>query len=102
MYMQQQWVQLSKSIMFILLGLSALIFALGSIIHNPLKADMPNQTSSTGKIMMDQNTVVYNGQSYYHILIWDTETGKSKLYYFYPTNAKFDAAKYQLPVTPLQ
>jgi len=100
--MQQQWVQLSKSIMFILLGLSALIFALGSIIHNPLKADMPNQTSSTGKIMMDQNSFVHNGNYYFHVLVWDTETGKSKMYFFYNSKSKLEAANYQLPVTPLQ
>ncbi len=100
--MQQQWVQLSKSIMFILLGLSALIFALGSIIHNPLKADMPNQTSSTGKIMMQQNSFVHNGNYYFHILVWDTETGKSKQYNFIKETSKYGVAPYQLPTVPLQ
>jgi len=102
MYMQQQWVQLSKSIMFILLGISALIFALGSIIHNPLKADMPNQTSSTGKIMMDQNSFVHNGNYFFHVLVWDTETGKSKQYVFNKETSKYMSTSYQLPVTPLQ
>jgi hypothetical protein len=61
----------------LLFGSAALI---GTI--NPAKADNPTVVNSTGKIMMDQNSFVHDGKFYYHVLAWDSETGKSKLYWY--------------------
>ena len=80
----------------ILFGSAALI---GTII--PAKADNPGTINETGKIMMDQNSFVYNGEFYYHVTFWDTDSGKSKMYSFNRTKGEFYAVKYQLPSSPL-
>ena len=86
-------------------GLAAIIFAvcfgISTITNNSVKADHPSTINETGKIMMDQNTIVHEGKIFYHILAWDTETGKSKLHYFFRDKSEFGAAKYQLPSSPL-
>lgn len=79
-----------------LLAASALfIFALK---YSPVQAASGEGINSSGKIMMHQNSFVYNNQYYYNILVWDTETGKSKLYY---TNSKAWVLDTQLPISPL-
>lgn len=80
-----------------LLAATALfIFALK---YNTVQAsDNGILNSDGGKIMMHQNSFVYNNQYYYNILVWDTETGKSKLYY---TNSKAWILDTQLPISPL-
>jgi hypothetical protein len=55
-----------------------LIFA---IKYSPAVAGGDILSNSSGKIMMDQSSFVYNNQYYYNVLVWDTETGRSKLYY---------------------
>jgi hypothetical protein len=72
-----------------------LIFA---IKYNPAVASGDILSNSSGKIMMDQNSFVYNNQYYYNVLVWDTETGRSKLYY---TNSKEWVLDTQLPASPL-
>jgi hypothetical protein len=72
-----------------------LIFALK---YSPAKAGNDISNNSSGKIMMDQNSFVYNNQYYYNILVWDKETGRSKLYY---TNTKEWVLDTQLPASPL-
>ncbi len=72
-----------------------LIFA---IKYSPAKASGEMLGNASGKIMMDQNSFVYNNQYYYNILVWDTETGRSKLYY---TNSKAWVLDTQLPASPL-
>ena len=76
----------------ILFGSAALI---GTI--TPAKADNPMTINNAGKIMMDQNSFVFNGTFYYHILIWDTETGKSKIVQFKTSSGNFVSTNYQLP-----
>jgi hypothetical protein len=78
----------------ILFGSAALISTI-----NPAKADNPTTTDSTGKILMSESGWVYNGSPMYHILVWDTETGKSKLYVY--DKGKMINANYQLPASPL-
>jgi hypothetical protein len=80
----------------LLFGSAALI---GTI--NPAKADNPTVVNSTGKIMMDQNSFVHDGKFYYHVLAWDSETGKSKVYYFSKNEGVFKTLTTQLPSSPL-
>jgi hypothetical protein len=80
----------------ILFGSAALISTI-----NPAKADNPTTLNSTGKIMMDQVNVTKDGKSFYHTLVWDTETGKSKMYYLSFTESTWKVASNQLPSSPI-
>jgi uncharacterized protein (DUF2147 family) len=80
----------------ILFGSAALISTI-----NPAKADNPTTENSTGKIMMDQINVTKDGKSFYHTLVWDTETGKSKMYYLSFTESTWKVASNQLPSSPI-
>jgi hypothetical protein len=68
---------------------------------NPAKADNPTTVNESGKIMMEQNSFVHEGKYFFHILVWDTETGKSKIYYFKPSTSTFISTSYQLSSSPL-
>jgi uncharacterized protein YneF (UPF0154 family) len=65
------------------------------------KADNPTVTNSAGKIMMSESGFLLNGKPAYHILVWDTETGKSKLHTYDFPSGKIVNATYQLPSSPL-
>jgi hypothetical protein len=86
----------------ILAGLSMLTCSVAILIfalkYSPVNAAEKNIQTTGGKIMMHQNSFVYNNQFYYNILVWDSETGKSKLYY---TNSKEWVLDTQLPSSPL-
>ena len=83
------------SLSLLMASAALLIFALK---YSPVKAGSDSLNESSGKIMMDQNSFVYNNQYYYNILVWDTETGRSKLYY---TDSKAWVLDTQLPASPL-
>lgn len=59
-----------------------------------------------GQIKMDYTSVHVPSQdkTYYEVLVWDTETGKSKLYFYSYTDKIFKAYEdnVQLPSTPLE
>jgi len=80
----------------ILFGSTALISTI-----NPAKADNPTAENSTGKIMMDQINVQKDGKSFYQIIVWDTESGKSKMYYMNFTESTWKVAGIQLPSSPI-
>jgi hypothetical protein len=80
-------------------GLALFTFALGTITNNGAKANKETTAESTGKIMMHQNSFVHDGGYYYHILVWDSETGKSKLYNM--DNGNLIKTSYNLPSSPL-
>jgi hypothetical protein len=67
---------------------------------NPAQADNPTVTNNTGKIQMAMDGFSLNGKSAFHIIAWDTETGKSKVYN-YDGVSKFTTSNYQLPTSPL-
>jgi hypothetical protein len=96
-----KFVDLCKGIMFLLIGIGIASFGIASISNNSAKADSPNTVNSTGKIMMSESGFLLNGKAMYHILVWDTETGKSKLYYLGTATGKFHSADYQLPASPI-
>lgn len=81
--------------------LGVALFGFASITNNSVRADSPNITNATGKIMMSESGFVMNGKPYYHILAWDTETGKSKLYWYSSTRSKLETTDYQLPSSPV-
>jgi len=85
------------------LTVAAVLFSCATLFYsvNPAQADNPTVINATGKIMMDQNTIVKDGKFYWHILVWDTETGKSKMYIFYLEEKSFNPTSYQLPSTPI-
>jgi hypothetical protein len=68
---------------------------------NPAKADNPTTFNSTGKIMMHQESSQRDGKSYYNVLVWDTETGKSKMYYLSFSEGVYKISGGQLPSNPL-
>ena len=78
----------------------ATLFGIASISNNSAKADSPNTVNSTGKIMMSESGFSHNGKSIYHVLAWDTETGKSKIYGFNGID-RMVVAGYQIPSSPL-
>ena len=91
----------SKAIMFLLIGAGIFMFGAASFFNNPLKADHVAQTNGMGKIMMSESGFLMNGVPFYHILVWDTETGKSKLFVFDKNTTKMITPSYQLPASPL-
>ena len=68
---------------------------------NPAKADNPTTENSTGKIMMDQINVQKDGKSFYQIIVWDTESGKSKLYFLSFSENAWKVSSNQLPSSPI-
>jgi len=55
--------------------------------------------SSNGKIQMTMDSFVTNNDYFFHVLVWNTQTGKSKLYHY--GSGRFSKANYQLPSTPV-
>ena len=94
------FVQACKGIMYLFIGIGIAAFGIASITNNSVKADHITQTNATGKIMMHESGFVLNGKAVYHTLVWDTETGKSKLYVFNGAE-KMITPPYQLPSSPL-
>ncbi len=84
-----------------LFGLALFTFALGTITNNSAKADNPTTLNNSGKIMMHQNSFIHDGQIYYQILVWDTETGKSKFYNLNSENTGLEKSLISLPASPL-
>ena len=80
----------------ILFGSAALIATI-----NPAKADNPTTENSTGKFMMDQINVQKDGKSFYQIIVWDTESGKSKLYFLSWSENVWKVSSNQLPSSPI-
>jgi hypothetical protein len=68
---------------------------------NPAKADNPSTINESGKVMMDQLSYERDGKTFYNILVWDTETGKSKMYYHSPSEGTYKVSSGQLPSSPL-
>jgi hypothetical protein len=87
----------------IALSLGVLFFGIGVFIYSisPAQADNPTATDSTGKIMMSESGFVMNGNPMFHVLVWDTETGKSKLYFYNYDKGVLVTAAYQIPSSPL-
>lgn len=87
-------------------GLAAIIVAVAFFIQtiSPAQADVnPQQTYATGKYQMEFTTE-YDGQYMnWYVLVYNTETGYSKMYYGNTDIGKIEAAGYafNLPSSPL-
>lgn len=91
-------------------GIALIIAATGFLIRSmqPARADVvsPLNPFTSGKYMMDQTVVYSSGENmiYHYVLVWDTETGKSKLYWFDRTDKRsfeWEAFGKDLPQQPL-
>jgi len=86
-------------------GLAAIIFAFAFLIRSasPAHADVgPQTTYSTGKYMMSLQAEIGSNQMNWYILVWDTETGRSKFYYGNKNEGMGAAnSKFQIPSSPL-
>jgi len=96
------------------LGVSAMLLSGAFFIRSiqpahaevsPMK-QLANNTMSSGKYMMNQ-ACVFNAEAstvYHYVLVWDTETGKSKMYWFDRTDKKtyeWEQFGKDLPAVPL-
>jgi hypothetical protein len=95
-----KFVDFCKGIMFLLIGIGIASFGIASICNNSAKADNPTTVNSIGKIMMSESGFLLNGKPVYHILVWDSESGKSKLFGFNGSD-RMVVADYQIPSSPL-
>ena len=102
----------SKSILVICVGVSSILLSASVFMSSiaPAKADEsfdPSPTTTlrdSGKYMIDVSRLYYNNAEHWSILVWDTETGKSKKYFFNSNEKKFQASGpgFQLPENPLE
>jgi len=88
-----------------LFGTAAIIFAFAFLIRSasPAQADNgPQTTYSTGKYMMSVESAYADSRVNWYVLVWDTETGRSKFYYGNPDDGMTAASsRYNLPSSPL-
>jgi hypothetical protein len=88
-----------------LFGTAAIIFAFAFLIRSasPAQADNgPQTTYSTGKYMMQMEAVWGDGEMTWYTLVWDTESGRSKIYYgSQDVSMQAASSHYQLPSSPL-
>ena len=99
--MNNKVITFSKAAMFLMFGVAAIVFALGTLVNNPVKADSPTTVNNSGKYQMSTVGFLYNSKPVYNVLVWDTETGKSKIYGFNATSIKMNPETFQLPASPL-
>ncbi len=87
----------------IALSLGVLFFGIGVFIYSisPAQADNPTTVTNSGKIQMSESGFVFNNTPVYHVLVWDSETGKSKIYGYNLKTDVMKATNYQIPSSPL-
>lgn len=93
------WALVISATGFLFLGLAAFVFSI-----SPAQADVnPQQTYATGKYQMEFTSVVSGGTTEWYILVYDTETGYSKMYYGDSSMGKITnaASAFNLPSSPL-
>lgn len=106
--------RLSQRILAVSLSLMGLILCstlFVATISPATASDTPSSLSSSGdgegggKYMMDYTSVHVPSQdkTYYEVLVWNTETGKSRLYYYSYSDKAFKAYEdnVQIPSNPL-
>jgi hypothetical protein len=86
-------------------GLAAIIFAFAFLIRSasPAQADNgPQTTYASGKYMMSLQAEMDEEQMNWYVLVWDTESGRSKMYYGNGEDGMNAASGgYNLPSSPL-
>lgn len=85
--------------------LGVLLFGSAALIYSasPATAAGPNTGYGSGKYQMQMNSVWDDGKMNWYILVWDTETGQSKMYYGSDKIGKIGGAgsAFNLPSSPL-
>lgn len=102
------------SISVFMLCASAFVFSIHKVTANDSKAfNFPEKLTevdrlaiqnSNGKYQMEISTGTSEGDLIWFILVWDTQTGRSKLYFGDPDSANGTRgaySKFQLPSKPL-
>lgn len=88
-----------------LFGFAAIVFAFAALIYstNPATAAKPDTEYGTGKYMMNFTSTWDGERLQWNVLVWDTETGRSKFYYGNGKLGRIEAAlsAYNLPSSPL-
>ena len=72
-----------KGIALVFSAFGLLLFGAAALVYSasPAQADNGPQTIySTGKYMMNMEAIIADGKMNWYTLVWDTETGRSKLY----------------------
>ena len=84
---------------------AAIIFAFAFLIQStsPATAAGPETTYSTGKYGMQFQSFHDGSATHWYVLAWDTELGRSKMYYGTSKMGKIISAgnEYNLPSSPL-
>ncbi|MCP4438525.1 MAG: hypothetical protein GY810_06235 [Aureispira sp.] len=85
------------------LTLAAIILSVGFFINSlsPATASNNDNLYENGRYMIQYETSVVSGQTYWYLVAWDTQTGKSKAYYGNGSGWNVSAPKFQLPSNPL-
>lgn len=94
-----------KGIALIMGAFSLMLFGGAALIHSASPAQAsegPQMVHGAGKYQMTMTATTVADQAFWLILAWDTETGRSRLYY----GTKQDGTSkshsgYQLPSSPL-
>ena len=88
-----------------LFGFAAIVFAFAALIYstNPATASNPNTGYESGKYMMSFTSNMNGDLQSWYIIVWNTETGQSKMYYGTDKMGKITAAgsAFNLPSSPL-
>ena len=77
-----------SGISMILLSASAFLFSIkssfaGSANNSFIKSSVFQAAGTTGKYMMNYQVFKYqDGGEGYNVLVWDTQSGKAKIYYY--------------------
>ncbi|WMX14625.1 hypothetical protein [Aureispira sp. CCB-E] len=94
-----------KGVALVFSAVALLLFGAAALVYSasPVQANHePKTTYGTGKYMMSLSSIYGEGRANWYILVWDTETGRSKFYYG-NKNEGMNAAngQYQIPASPL-
>lgn len=102
--MNDQWIKTCQAITQVLFGTAAAIAATAFLFYATAPAQAsPLQSQSTGSYQMDANVLNMNGDAHYwYVLVWNTETGRSRFYYGSPQiGTKAANGAFNLPSNPL-
>lgn len=95
-----------KGIALVFSAVALLLFGAAALVYSasPAQANhAPQTTYGTGKYMMEMTSIINsNDLVTWYILVWNTESGNSKLYYGTVATGNQSAnGEYQLPSSPL-
>jgi hypothetical protein len=94
-----------KGIALVFCAVGVMLFGIAAILFSatPAQADAPQTMYATGKYQMSMTSVITSDdKSAWYLIVWDTETGRSKMYYgSVREGTNLAISKFQLPSSPL-